>query len=137
MTDPTEDIASDYPPLPCDAIVYRTLIKRRWINEDTGEVLPDAFFRRKERNEIGVSVDIAAAITPAECTGRFKKCNAVASLHVGRVRDLGLDIIQNKPTHANIMNLPYRENDAPTAERLAGMLAKQSRIIRVNGDESS
>jgi hypothetical protein len=136
MTDSTEDIASGYPPLSCDAIVYRTLIKRRWINEDTGEVLPDAFFRRKERNEIGVSVDIATAITPAECTSRFKKCNAVASLHVGRVRDLGLDIIQDKPTHANIMNLPYREDDPPTAERLAGMLAKQSRIIRVNGNES-
>ena len=132
MTDSIEDITSGYLPLPCDAIVYRTLIKRRWINEDTGEVLPDAFFRRKARNEVGISVNIATALTPAECTSRFDKCNAVASLHVGRVRDLGLDIIQDRPTHADIMNLPYREDDPPTAERLAGMLAKQSRIIRVD-----
>jgi hypothetical protein len=132
MTDATNDIGSVYPPLPCNAIVYRTLIKKRWINEDTGEVLADAFFRRKDGDTVGVSVNIATALTPAECTSRFKKCNAVASLHVGRVRDLGLDIIQDKLTHANIMNLPYREDDLPKAEKLAGLLAKQSRIIRTD-----
>ena len=131
MTDSIEDIVSGYPPLSCDAIVYR-ILRKRWINKDTGEVLPDAFFLRKEQNEVGVSVDIATACTPAECASKFKKCNAVASLHVGRVRDLGLDIIQDTPIHANIMNLPYREDDPATAERLAGMLAKQSRIIRVD-----
>jgi hypothetical protein len=131
MTDSTRDLESGYLPLPCDTIVYRVLIKKKWINEDTGEVLPDAFFKRKERQEIGISVNIATVITPAECASKFNRCNAVASLHVGCVRALGLDIVQNKPTHANIVGLPYREDDAPTAERLAGMLAQQSRIIRV------
>jgi hypothetical protein len=131
MTDSTKDLESGYPPLLCDTIVYRVLIKKKWINEDTGEVLADAFVRRKDRQEIGISVNIATTITPAECTSKFNRCNAVASLHVGSVRDLGLDIIQNKPTHANIVGLPYREDDAGTAERLAGMLAQQSRIIRV------
>jgi hypothetical protein len=131
MTDSTRDLESDYLPLPCDTIVYRALSKKKWINEDTGEVLADAFVRRKDRQEIGISVNIATAITPAECASKFNRCNAVASLHVSCVRDLGLDIIQNKPTHANIVGLPYREDDAPTAERLAGMLAQQSRIIRV------
>jgi hypothetical protein len=31
-----------------------------------------------------------------------------ASLHVGRVRDLGLDVIQDKPNHAEIIKLAYR-----------------------------
>jgi hypothetical protein len=107
MTDIREIISEQFASLPCDAIVYRALIKRRWINEDTGEILPDAFFLRKEKGEKGVSVNIAAVCSPQECASRFSKCNAVISLHVGSVRDLGLDIVQDKPTHANITELPF------------------------------
>jgi hypothetical protein len=131
MTDDRRHKTSDFSPLSCDTIVYRALIKRKWINEDTQEVLPAAFYLRKDRNEVGVSVNIAAMCSPKECVSGFKGCNAVASLHVGRVRDLGLDVIQDKPNHAEIIKLAYREDDLPSAERLAGLLAKQSRIIRV------
>lgn len=85
---------------------------------------------RKEKEEKGLSVNIAAVCSPQECANRFSKCNAVISLHVGTVRDLGLDVVQDKQNHANITGIPYREDDLAEAERLASLLAKQSRIIR-------
>ncbi len=105
MTDSSEKILSEFAPLSCNAIVYRAIMKKRWLNEDTGQVLKEAFFLRKVRNETGVSVNIAAVCSPQDCAEKFR-CNAVASLHVGHVRDLGLDIIQDRPNHANITGLP-------------------------------
>ncbi|MBI3469570.1 MAG: hypothetical protein HY000_41745 [Planctomycetes bacterium] len=50
------------------------------------------------------------------------------SLHVGRLRDIGLDVVPDEPQHANITNLPYPQDDPVTAERLAGLIARQARI---------
>ncbi len=54
-------------------------------------------------------------------------CNQIYK-YVGRVRDLGLDVVPDSPSHANIIGLPYREDEPDTAVRLALLLAKQSRI---------
>ncbi len=129
MTDNREEISSKFAPLPCNSLVYRAL-KKKWVNEDTGEILADAFFLRKDIGETGVSVNIASVCSPQDCAARFKR-KFVASLHVGNVRNLGLDIIQDMPNHANITGLQYREDDLADAERLASLLAKQSRIIRI------
>ncbi len=117
-------------PLSSDAIVYRALIKKKWVNEDTGEILPDAFFLRKERGETGISVNIANVCSPEDCAARFK-CKFVASLQVKIVRDLGLDVVQDKPNHANINGLPYQDDDLAEALRLASLLAKHSKIIPI------
>jgi hypothetical protein len=131
MSDLVGEITPEFAPLQCNTIVHRALIKRDWINEDTLQVRPNAFFLRQDKGEIGVSVNIAAVCSPQDCVSRFRKCRAVASLHVGHVRDLGLDIIQDKYNHANIIGLPYREDNLAEAQRLGGLLAKQSRIIQV------
>ena len=130
MTDNSEIIITEFAPLPCNEIVYRALMNKKWINEDTGQIRPSAFFLRKHRGETGLSVNISTVCSPEDCAERFR-CKAVASLHVGSVRNLGLDIVQDMPTHANITGLPYREDNLAEAERLAGLLAKQSRIIRI------
>jgi hypothetical protein len=127
-----EEIAAEFEPLLCNVIVYRALIKRDWVSEDIiGQVRPNAFFLRQDKGEIGVSVNIATVCSPQDCVRRFKKCGAVASLHIGSIRDIGLDVIQDKFNHANIIGLPYRDDDFVEAQRLAGLLAKQSRIIRI------
>ncbi|KAB8317208.1 hypothetical protein SD81_017905 [Tolypothrix campylonemoides VB511288] len=116
-------------PLPCSAIVYRALLKKRWINEDTGIVEAGAYFLREKEKDRGLSVNIAASCSPQQCAQKFDKCFAVASLHVGRIRELGLDVIADKYDHAYIKGLPYKEDNLAETERLAGLLAKQSRII--------
>jgi hypothetical protein len=131
MRDRSEEITTQFEPLSCHTIVYRALMKKRWIDEGTGEILADAFFLRKDRGEIGVSVNPAITCSPQDCANRFKRCNSVASLHVGKIRDLGLDVIQNTHNHAHITGLPYPEDNEAEWERLADLLAKQSRIIRI------
>lgn len=131
MIDRSEEITTHFEPLPCNAIVYRALMKKRWIDEDTEEVLADAFLLRKDRGEIGVSVNPATTCSPQACANKFKRCTAVASLHVGKVRDLGLDVIQNRSDHAHIIGLPYPEDNEAEWEKLADLLANQSRIIRI------
>ncbi|MEH2407114.1 MAG: hypothetical protein V7K18_00845 [Nostoc sp.] len=121
----------EYKPLSCSAIVYRALLRKQWIDKDTERVKADAYFLRKNKNEKGLSVNIAAHCSPKQCAAKFNKCFALASLHVGRIRDLGLDVIQDSSDHANIIGLPDVNDDAVTAERLAGLLAKQSRIINL------
>jgi hypothetical protein len=59
----------------------------------------------------------------------LKRCYGVVSLHVGRVRDLGLDVVVDEAPHANITGLPRQTDDVLRAERLASQLAKQARLV--------
>ena len=86
----------------------------------------DAYFLRV--NERGLSVNLASVCSPKQCAELFRKCYGVASLEVGGVREVGLDVEQDSVNHANILGLPYREDDLAEAERLAGLLAKQSQV---------
>ncbi|NER35921.1 MAG: hypothetical protein F6J93_18360 [Oscillatoria sp. SIO1A7] len=116
-------------PLGDGEIVYRALLRKQWLDRNTGEVSPDAYFLRKSKNEQGLSVRMASACTPEEFAARFRNCYGIASLKVGGIRSLGLDVIPDSPSHAQILGLPYREDDRNRADRLAELLAKQSSIV--------
>jgi hypothetical protein len=122
-----ESSMKQFEPLPEDAIVYRSLLRKQWINEDTGRVKADAYFLRA--NETGLSVNLASTCSPQQCAEMFRKCYGVASLEVGDVREIGLEVEQDSVNHANVVDLPYREDDLAKAERLAGLLAKRSHLI--------
>jgi hypothetical protein len=116
-----------FDPLPDNATVYRALLRKQWIDEDTGRVKADAYFLRV--NERGLSVNLASACSAQQCSELFRKCYGVASLEVKGVREVGLDVEQDSVNHANVVGLPYREDDLAEAERLAGLLARQSQIV--------
>lgn len=106
---------TQFEPLPEDAVVYRALLRKQWISEDTGRVKADAYFLRA--TEPGLSVNLASVCSPEQCAKFFRKCYGVASLEVGRVREIGLDVEQDSVNHANIVGLPHREDDLAEAER--------------------
>ncbi len=116
-----------FEPLPEDAIVYRSLLRKQWINEDTGRVKADAYFLRA--NETGLSVNLASTCSQQQCAKMFRQCYGIASLEVGDVREVGLDVEQDSTNHANVVGLPYREDNLAEAERLAGLLAKCSPLV--------
>jgi hypothetical protein len=116
-----------FDPLSDNAIVYRALLRKQWINEDTGRVKAEAYFLRV--NERGLSVNLANVCSPKQCAELFRKCYGIASLEVRGVREVGLDVEQDSVKHANVVGLPYREDDLAEAERLAGLLARQSQIV--------
>jgi hypothetical protein len=109
-----------------EATVYRALLRKQWIDATAGSVELDAFYLRKNKNEIGLSVNLASVYTPEQCAARFQTCYGVASLVVGQVRQLGLDVVADSPSHANILGLPYREDNRELADRLAELLAQQA-----------
>ncbi|MGK7901259.1 MAG: hypothetical protein AB4352_07575 [Hormoscilla sp.] len=129
MTEQDYNSGSELEPLPDSAIVYRALLRKWWIDSETYEVTDDAYFLRKNKNESGLSVRLASACSPSECAARFRNCYGVASLQVGQVRELGLDVVPDSPSHAQIIGLPYREDDRNNADRLARLLAQQSRLV--------
>lgn len=51
-----------FEPLPSHAVIYRALLRRQWIDEDTGRVKADAYFLRA--NEPGLSVNLASVCSP-------------------------------------------------------------------------
>lgn len=118
---------SQFEPLAKDAIMYRSILRKQWIDEDTGRVKADAFFLRVK--EPGLSVNLASACSPQQSADLFRKCYGVASLEVGAVREINLDVEQDSETHANVVGLPHREDDLAEAERLAGLLAKKSHLV--------
>jgi hypothetical protein len=118
---------TDFPSLPNDEMVYRSLLRKQWINEDTGKVKADAYFLRP--NEPGLSVNLASVCSPEQCASFFRKCYGVASLEVDVIRSVGLDVERDSVNHANIMGLPQRDQDLAKAERLAGLLARRSTLV--------
>jgi hypothetical protein len=122
-----ESMTGEYPPLECSCIVYRALLRREHVDPDSGNALAAAFMRRRQVDVEGLSVSLAEQRTAEEVAASFNRCRAVVSLHVGRVRNLSLDVIQDEPDHANITGVPYPDDDPDTAEYFAGELARQSR----------
>lgn len=113
--------------LECSAIVFRAMARKNWVDRTTNRILPAAFMRRPApKDDDGLSVDVASA---ESCRGSLREVFGVASLHVGRIRDLGLDVVVDEAPHANIVDLPRASHDRTQAERLASQLARQARLI--------
>jgi len=107
--------------LPCSTIVYRTLTRSRDLRD--GLPTSEAFLRRARDTE-GLSVDYDVAV-PDGCGRGLSKKRAVVSLHVGRIRDSGLDVIPDEIDHANIIGLPpFPGEDYELIERAEQMAAK-------------
>ena len=54
---------------------------------------------------------------------------SVASLIVGDIRSLDLDIVRDSSSHGSIIRLPYREDYPPKADEFALLLARMSMIV--------
>jgi hypothetical protein len=50
-------------------------------------------------------------------------------MEVASIRELGLDVIPDSISHAEIIHLPYAEDDPEQADFLADSLAQQSQIV--------
>jgi len=103
------------------------MARKQWLDEENTGALPAAFMRRPiPKDEGGLSADVESA---RSCYKALNKCFGVVSLHLGRLRDLQLDILVDTPPHANIIGLPRQEDDRTKAERLASLLAQQARLV--------
>jgi hypothetical protein len=114
-------------PLACATIVFRAMARKAWVDQAAQTVLPAAFIRRPPpRDAGGLSVNIDS---PESCAAALHRCYGVATLHVGRMRDLALDVEVDAAPHANITGIPRDIDDRTRAEHLASRLARQARLI--------
>jgi len=117
--------------LPCSTLLHRGARKSTWLNPDEDQFLPVAFELRPYENDL--SVDRVALRSQEEAKTGLDPCHGLATLHTGRIRDLGLDVIPDaladNPAHAKIIGLPSQEEDLAQAQFFATQLARQSRVV--------
>ena len=130
--------------------VYRAL-KKRHFNAQTKEVDPDAYYCRPGNDFNGLSVRFSME-QHIQKRDVFK-WHGIAEISVADIETLNLKLVKDKEDHANIVGVPRdgsrcRATDQATdnyeefrdklvyddreAERLAGELAKRSRLVYVD-----
>lgn len=124
MIEPSSGSASEFETLPDRTLVYRAL-RKGWIDRDRSIVKSDAYYLRKNINEQGISVNFSIE----QSLSALRNCEGIASLNVGGIRELGLNVVRDSSSHGSIIGLPYREDNRPRADELALLLARQSRIV--------
>lgn len=130
----------------CAEIVYRAL-KRGWAHEEP--IPPEAFIRKVRQNggsDDAVSLSRKKYATARECRSKLNRMRGAASLHVGRIRNLPLDLdvrpdpVRNDgvivgPDHCSLVNLPDPVSDFELAEYAASELIKIARFITPEQEE--
>jgi hypothetical protein len=133
MMDSPDQTQANRPSLACSTIVYRAFLNRNHINKHTKAILAGAFLLRPRDEADGLSVTLASSCSAEEFSNTFNHCFGVATLHVGRIRDMGLDVEPDEdpacPDHAFITGLSLPHENAALAERIAGKLARHARRV--------
>jgi hypothetical protein len=124
MIEPSSGSVSEFEELPDNIVVYRAL-RKGWIDRDRSIVKSDAYYLRKRINEQSISVNFSIK----QSLSALRNCEGVASLNVGEIRELGLNVVRDSSSHGSIIGLPYREDNRPRADELALLLARLSRIV--------
>ena len=114
---------SPLPPLSCQQIVYRAQLYKDWYK--SGKVKKHAFMRMNKDAD-GVSVSLTVESCGEDLTDEF---HGKLSLNVGRIRNLGLDVVADSPSHAVISGLPTRDENDALARTLAEDLANMARRV--------
>lgn len=126
------DANSTGSPFPCSTIVFRAILRKSVVDWRKRTVLPSAFYRRPAHQDPdGLSVGHTCAVP--DYLSRFNKTFGAATLHVGHVRNVGLDVVPDndpsEPFHALITGVPFQDDDLERAELLAIELANQARLL--------
>ena len=127
----------DYAPLEESCVVFRALLGRTHYDKVTGSILSGAFLRRPPKpdgtpNDLqGLSVNLNCEVD--DILNRFKSVHAIGSLIVEDIRSISttpsLDVIQDKPTHANITGLQAHGEEEDKAEHIARQLAQKCVLL--------
>jgi hypothetical protein len=125
MSAQTPDPRGALEPYQCSQIVYRAIIYNDWWRPSRTKVRKNAFYR------LGKDIDGLSVNPHPGYASRYIKIEifGFVKLHVGRVRDLGLDVIPDRIDHANIVGVPTREENRDESMRLADLLAELARPV--------
>lgn len=87
-----------------------------------------AFLLRANEREEGLSVRYNC--TGDECENELEPSYGLLSVVARRVKGIGLRVVPDSATHANIKDVPYQGDDADRAFSIAGQLSSLATTIR-------
>jgi hypothetical protein len=111
------------------ALTASDTLHRVLLSAKQADDLHEAFLLRKDEKGSGLSVNFDCTADEARMQDCFSKTYGVASLIVRIVKELDLDVVPDEPRHANIVGIPYKEDDEAKAEWFASQLS--SRVTAV------
>jgi hypothetical protein len=118
-------------PFECSDIVFRAVPYDKGMLRKDGSHRDAVFFRRERQDPNGLSV----TTTILACKAQFDDpIFGVRSIHVGTLRDYGLELVRTSDAHANIRhangdNIPTRTDNDPKARQIAADLIERSRPV--------
>lgn len=110
-------------PLDCSTIIFRTITRAADLGPDD-RPLASAFMRRANDDD-GLSVDYNVEV-PDGCAPQLTGKRAIFSLHVGKLRDLEVEVVPDTENHALIRVPPHEDLEA--ALQVAAELAQLARL---------
>jgi hypothetical protein len=128
---------------PCNTIVFRVLRVKQWIDpDDDRRVKSEAFMRRKPRtldnghldpgDDDGLSVFDSFHMNIQACRADegSRSGHGIASLHVGTLRSLGLEVIRDPQDQRKVLitNMPFENPNEAAQEALLDRVADSARI---------
>jgi len=143
MSEASNETDSSYEALLDDATIYRLARRSSVVDKENGTFLPGAFLL--EPDEEGLSVFPTETCTLTYAIQKILgKCHGVNILQVGDTRTLPvegvtLDVVRKEDPmhpgmHAEIVGLPYIEDDRIRANRAAELLANASQRVWRRGE---
>src|SRR5437879_7422307 len=111
------------PPLLPEQLVGEEVLFRALRNKGQQNDKRQAFLVRTDEKDSGLSVKYNC--TPDDCENELEeKSYGVLSLIAHQVTDLGLRVVPDEPQHANIKDVPHKDDDPERAMLLAGELSR-------------
>jgi hypothetical protein len=130
------------PEPPCGTIVYRQIRRKDWYDpDDDSKVMAEAFMRRRPRirqdgsedlgDNDGLSVYDSFRILRQACMEDSDSCHGLVTLHVGTLRDLGLNVIWDVEDDRKILitDMPLANPGDERQEALLEAVASSARIV--------
>jgi hypothetical protein len=129
--------------LPNESLVYRAISKESWFDANTGEIQPAAFELRFDQKtetwEKGISTDLEPEFSyrwrekgdDDEYKLKFSKCFGILEISVADIRDLGLDVDNDRDTHVNIIGFPDPDKESQKYDDILDNLITKARIYKL------
>lgn len=123
--------------------LYRSIMKKRWYDKTTRDVLPIAF-KLKPKDEGKLSVLKSVNCSPGtreQCYAGLNECYGEFVLETARVITLGLEVHDDEPNavdysenHASIVGIPENPTTKEDVEQVNDFYAKLAELSRLHYD---
>ncbi len=116
-----------FPRIEDETFIYRAVSYEDFI-APTGKVAPQAFIREFKKRSKSYEEHLSAALTVEDSYSTLGWSYGVIQIKTKYLRDLGLNAVQDKSDHVNLVNFPHPLDNNEVARSLARKVAKKAMV---------